>query len=347
MKLRSLDDKDAKILSLLDMQADRSVAEVARAVGASVGSVRYRLQNLRSQGVIGDWVVFIDVYKLGFVEYVMYFSLASENQKQKDVLLSTLNELPAVSWVSEHGGEYHYAVSFCVRDVHELHEILLGISRQFGNIFFRKSVCARLSCSYFGRKYLNNGVAPRSPIVIGKSVSVVEPLTIDAMDQRILGAIARDAYRSTSELARRLAVPVSTLERRLASLQERGIIAGYVLGINGSRFGMSRYRLLISTRGISADFHDRLFELAKRAPYINLFWECLGAWDYELFVEVPTPEGVTEVMQQLYDTVGSEIQSIQLLPIFGYTKFRMYPFYENLTEEPTRSLPRQRAVNEV
>jgi DNA-binding Lrp family transcriptional regulator len=51
----------------------------------------------------------------------------------------------------------------------------------------------------------------------------------DDLDRRLLGALGADARVATTELARRLGVPRSTVQARIARLERSGVIAGYTV----------------------------------------------------------------------------------------------------------------------
>ena len=61
-----LDGTDRKILRELQLDAGRSLDEIARAVGSSKTPVWNRIRKMREGGVIGPQVVIADADKLGF-----------------------------------------------------------------------------------------------------------------------------------------------------------------------------------------------------------------------------------------------------------------------------------------
>ncbi len=321
-----LEQKEKAVLSAIQMHGNRSVAEIASLTGLRNTTVRYQLDALRRREVLSDPQPFIDVYRLGYIECVIYFSLSADNQQEKGLLLQTLAETRSVSWVCEHGGEYQYSVGICARHLSEVIVLLNQVSEQHEINFFEKSISVRLSVIYMGRKFLLDGPPEYEPFIARDTGATIE---FDEKDREVLSLLAQENGSSMSKLAKLADVPLSTFERRKRRLEDKKVILGYFARIDSTQLGMHKYKLLITAKGINPKLRQSLCEYARTARYIGLFSECVGSWDYECFIEVPSPRGVSEVVEQLYDTFGSALSSIKVLTIFGYTKYRMYPFFDN------------------
>ena len=70
---------------------------------------------------------------------------------------------------------------------------------------------------------------------------------------------------------------------------------------------------------------EMLYAFAKHHPNVLRFMETMGAWDYEMEVEVPFAEDITGIVKELHTRFGSELQGIQLLQIFRHLKYSSYP----------------------
>ena len=61
-----LDDKDRKILNLLQENSRTSYLHIANELGVSEATVRYRVKNLIDDGVINKFTVLLDSKKIGY-----------------------------------------------------------------------------------------------------------------------------------------------------------------------------------------------------------------------------------------------------------------------------------------
>ena len=75
-----MDETDRKILRELQLDAGRSLDEIARIVGSSKTPVWNRIRKMREAGVIGAQVVIVDAEKLGFEACFFVLIRTSEHE---------------------------------------------------------------------------------------------------------------------------------------------------------------------------------------------------------------------------------------------------------------------------
>lgn len=318
-----LTERDRQILTCIEHRANQPISSYRSRIGYKDHTIRHHMNNLRSRGVIVGQAPFINMYRLGYTDYTFFFSLAPEHGTQRDRFIKKLLSAEHVSWLALVGGDYQYGVSLCVKQSEDALAQLKKLSLELGNMLSDKALSLRISFCAFGKKFLAGkaGVAP--PLRYGGRGAPVE---IDEIDHRILCGLANTEYSSNRELARNLDVPFTTLERRLRNLERDGVIVGYIYRFNAAKLGNQIYKLLVYARGVDPSLSERLYKFSHSHLNVINFSECLGAWDYELGVEVEKPEDVTEVVRQLYDRFGKEISSVRMLQVFRHLRFSCYPF---------------------
>ena len=89
---------------------------------------------------------------------------------------------------------------------------------------------------------------------------------VDELDERILGVLRDDARMSNAELAAAVGVAPSTAHVRLRSLQDRGILTGFVTSVDHRRLG----------RGLQALVHVGLRPGARQASIQDFAREIRG-----------------------------------------------------------------------
>ena len=97
-----LSTKEGRILACVEMDAHKSIKEIQKQTGYREHTIRYVLNQLEQNDIIRI-LPFIDAYPLGYQDYAVYFSLASENKSMKEQLVKRLTESPQVSWLGELG----------------------------------------------------------------------------------------------------------------------------------------------------------------------------------------------------------------------------------------------------
>ena len=329
-----LTEKERQILFSAQLQANAPVPVIRKASGYREHSIRYCLQQSLETRVI-EMRCFVDLCRLGYTMYTVYFSLAPDTVASREEFLSALIESPRVTWLGELGGDFQYGVTVCVRNLGEVARFLDELSERFGQIFLEKSIAARLLLSYFGNKYFAPKAldaarrkTDRKPKTVRDSFSyrVTESVVpIDELDHKILSALTAATYRSRRELARQLAVPLSTLEYRIKRLEEQQVIVGFYYQVDPQQIGVQSFLLLAAVKGIDRGLQERFWQFCTNHPNIVLAIHCLGNWDFEMAVDVEDARDIIRVTEEVRVALGGALHSLKTLPQFAYRKVCEYP----------------------
>lgn len=102
-------------------------------------------------------------------------------------------------------------------------------------------------------------------------------MTYHDLDMRLLRALRVDARRSNRQLAADLGVAATTVGKRLADLEERGIIRGYRPDIDYRKLGLG----LVAVTRIKARGEElpRIVASLKSHPQLTHVYETTGEFD--------------------------------------------------------------------
>jgi DNA-binding Lrp family transcriptional regulator len=321
-----LTQSERRVLAHLELAADVPLTEVARTMGVRMHTLRYALERLRARGIVSKRP-FVNIYALGFSDYALFFSLAPEHQRNTTRFLKALALSDRVSWLATFGGDYHYGMSVSARSPAEVQSFLEQVSEAYPGIFYRKSLSVRTALTLFPRKYLSPGESPKRMLRFGYGASSIG---IDQKDHRILHGLEQFPDFSLRDLAKELQMPLTTLQQRVAALKSTGVIVGSLYQIDATKFGVQAFRLLIEAKSVSRSMRERLLSFCATHRCICYLVECLGAWDYEVGLEVAEGSEAVEVAQLIQHQFLGDLARVQILPLFGHTKIRNYPFVKGL-----------------
>ena len=105
---------------------------------------------------------------------------------------------------------------------------------------------------------------------------------MDQLDQSIIRELSADARMALSSIAKKERVSESTIRKRVASLEEKGVIRKYSVVLNHSKMGYDNQAFI----GVDAD-SDKYLEVGKalkQMPQIRNAWSASG--DHMFMVEV-------------------------------------------------------------
>lgn len=313
-----LTDKEARILALVELEPDMSLEVLHQQTGYAPHVIRYTLHKLQMEGVLRR-LTFIDMFSLGYEDYGLYFSVGALEKKQQTELLAELERSPYVTWLVELGGDFQYCAAVYAKHVFEFREYIHQLSEQFAQLFFHKSFSARVRLTRFNHTYLAPDIAR-----VSHSTPVRHTASIDEQDKRILQTLNDHPDWSRRQSADALRIPFSTFRERVKRLEEQDVLRGSLYMIDPSKIGMHAFQLLVYARGMSSHLNQEIARFAETHPNIVYFVECIGEWDFEVGVEVQDPQQVRELVQALYERLGTELIMIKVSSVFRCLKMKFY-----------------------
>ena len=120
---------------------------------------------------------------------------------------------------------------------------------------------------------------------------------IDSFDRAILRALQGDASITNAALADRVHLSASQVSRRRATLEARGVIAGYRARLDAGALGFGLkaiVRVNLAAHGARVD--TNFASLLERLPQVVSAWSVAGDADYVLFVHVRDLEAFADVV---------------------------------------------------
>lgn len=317
-----LSPKEKHIIAAAHLDAESSAEQIAARAGCKAHSVRYTMDKLRKLELLKHHP-FINLFSIGYFQFTIFFSLSAESHGRTEALLKHLLTAQEVSWLGRLGGDYQYGFSICGRSVADVPRFMHSVCDIFGNVFHEKTISVLVSLTHFQMKYLAKKTSEKESITLADTGVRT---TLDAVDHRILTALETEKYDSHRDLAARLAMPPSTFEYRLRRLRENRVLEGFTYLCDTSRLGISMYLLLLSLKSVNDRLKTKLFEFCKQRQEVNFLIEYIGAWDYEVGVEVEDPRDIINVTSALYSAFGMDLNTIRVFQVFDYPKVSKYPF---------------------
>lgn len=317
-----LTDVQAKVIGATQLDADLTIATLRKRLKLREHAIRYALEKARSNGIIARRH-FINLFRLGYLQHEVYFSLSSDTAGVREQLVSELIRSRRVSWMGKFGGDFHYGINVCSKHVSELLDLFEDLSERYGRVFIDKHLALRVSLTYFGHRYLAPSVKAGTPLSYRVTSDQVE---IDEVDHKILSALTTEHNSSGHNLARVVGIPQSTVDLRLRKLKANQIIVGSYYNLHYDRIGILSYLCLLSTKGMASLFKEKAVAYCEQHNEIVVLIESIGSWDFEFVINVTHAEDAMRHAEKLLDLFGRDIQWMKTIPLFSYPKVHEYPF---------------------
>ncbi len=320
-----LSESEARILNVVALRGDASVEVLATKAGISRNKARYAFERLLQQGMITRRVV-VNSFRLGFSVYGLWFSLSSSTRKSREALIEYCRSSKFIGYFGEFAGEYSYKADIYVRSLPELNQCMDNLYCRFGAPFSTRSLSATLAIYDFPLKYLAARREDSSFFKVGFEKEIFE---VNTEDLRVLRALSQIGSRSMADIARELAIPLTTLHYRIKKFQTQGIIVGFQVWTQpesmehvGHKATVHRLRLHSASNKIVS----RLLEFARKDPAVFSFTHAIGDFDIELCSLAESPREEREFTRRL-EAFGAEyIRDRSSVAIIQHFKITNVPF---------------------
>jgi Lrp/AsnC family leucine-responsive transcriptional regulator len=291
----NLDVKDRRILLELDLFARKSDAQIARRVGLSKETTKYRIDRLLSSGAIKYFHTIIDITKLGFYAFRIFLKLQGISKAQERELIRYMIKNNKVAWFATCYGNWQCCIMVAVKSPEEFMSFWHEFYESFGIFFGDRHISQITHMWHFRRDYILPPKERPSPLVFGG----YRDEKIDEKDLKILSIISRDGRASLSDIARRVGLTYKTVGARIADLEKRKIILGYRATLDLDKIGCKYYKVHFWLQRIDRKKLAAFSSLLAQSPYVFIFDEAIGGYDFEVEIEAPSDDEVVSIIDMV------------------------------------------------
>jgi len=316
-----LSKRERDILAVAYHRAALPITELAKLLGMRTHSVRRTLQRLEESGVIAK-KAFVDVYRLGYSQFELFYAIAAANRRAASAFLRTLSASKQVAWIGEYSGEFQYVFTVCCKNSQELLKFIEETTNHPEVSVVSRQMAVRARYTEFPLRNLADKVQRDIPLSFGEQGSV----RIDETDNRILSALSENAGVSSRAIGKELALSQTAVVHRIRRLEENGIIPGYTYVVDFSRIGLQAYSIILRTKSHTSRLTKKLTDFAMKSRSVSYMVESVGAYDYKLGVLLEDPSGILMLAQEITEVFAEDLASLTTLTAFDYRKVSRYPF---------------------
>ncbi len=317
-----LDIKNRRILFALDEDAFASLATLSRKTGLSKTVIRYRMMDLQQSGILRRCCVIVNTARIGlsfFKFYLKYKNVPKELEKE---MVEFFDSNKNVGLVDTCDGRYDMFIGIWARDTHELYNTYKVLFKDYGKFFEDITISLVETAFNSKRGYLiEKYTSSEVPLFGGEIVHV----SIDKLDQRILGLLSNDARMKLVDMARMLGITPTAVSYRIRQLKAKGVIQGARIVLDRSRFGYLTYKVLVKIDSFDETEVKRFIRYLTQHPNIIDIDLCMGQWNVELDVEIDNSHSFHELMLGLRTEFSTLIKNYDSLLVFAEHTYTYYP----------------------
>ena len=283
-----MDKLDNKILSELMQNARVPLTTLAKKVRTSREVVTYRVQRLKDERIIQDFVTEVDVTKLGYVGAAVF--LVIKTAREND-FKETLKKTDDISWVAQLCGVWNFGLSIFGKTNDDVHTKFIKLYQAFKSDIIDYRFTFHKRSLFFYEKYFT--------LELKRSLKIhkVMEYKINKKDKQILELLSKNARMDATEIGRNIELTTPAVIHRVKKLEKSGYIKKYSMLVDISKLSLLQYSILVTTKNISVQ--EKFVHYLSEHPSVSFIAEYVGNPFLEFGIVVKNPYELRKVLQQI------------------------------------------------
>jgi len=311
-----LDKKDLQILNILDWNSRMPITQMAKKVKLNKDVVRYRIKNLEEKGIISGYYTLVNISKLGYLTFRLYFDLKDNSSEVEKKIINYLDNDFDSGIIFSRDGEYQLGVITWEKSVYDFESKLKKFKQKFGDYLDKIDFTIFTEFNHYSLNDFNKNFSREI------SIKKEEVIFVKEDDLKILMQLSKNSRISSVELGEKLKIPQTTIIHKVKEFEKKKIVLAYRTKIDFSKLDYENYFLEIYTHNGK--------EINKFEKYISNHVNCtysvkgiFGA-DIEIECEFKSKTELTNFIKELKEKFKS-ISKIKYCSTLKYYKINYFP----------------------
>lgn len=280
-----IDKIDKRILFELDKNARIADTTLAKLVGKSKVSVRYRIDKLQKQGVIRGFTIWIDPTKLGFTSAKLYLNLANKPE-EKEEFIDFVTKDRRLIWLGIAEGAWNAGLTFFVPSNEEFFDLKNEIFSKFKSLILDSQTGILIDVNSCNKTFLYDTQASWTTFF-----DKLDDYQLEEIEKCILRELFDNGRINVVDIARKHHSTIDIVRSRMKKLEEKKVIIRYLARIDYNKLGYEFFKTFLYFRNLTKSDENRLREYCRMQPKIIHLIRQISPWDIELEIIC---EGFTE-----------------------------------------------------
>jgi len=321
-----LDMYDRSLLYHLDINSRYTLRNLSKKIRLSKNTVNYRIKNLRKNGIIRQFYTIINVKKLGYSYFKVYFKLQNTTEKIERELIDYFNNQIPSLWVNTWDGRYDLMAGILAENIDGFYQILNETVNRFRPYLQSYDIFIVIYAPHFKKDYLL-GKRSQEGLMIEEFGGSPQITKIDEIDINLLRTISTNARIQIVDLANKINSTIDVVRYRLRKLLDKGIIQGFRILVDYHNLGYQLYKVLITTQNLNEDIEKRIVGYCALQPNIvDIIIKGIGSWNIELQIDARDNQEFHKIFRDFKNQFNEVIKDHETLLMIKEHKLNYFPF---------------------
>ena len=285
-----MDKIDSRLLGELIKNSRIAITTLAKRLKTSREVATYRLNKLKREGILLDYVTEIDTIKLGFLSAALFINIKANKEREFSEFIKKSN---FASWSGEFSGVWRFGLDIYGKTNEEIHDNFQMIYHKFKDDIIDHRLTLYKNKLFFHEKYLNEKTSSQLSGTFKK-------FKIDEKDKLILQKLSTNSRLDSVELSSIVNLTTPAVIQRIRNLEKRGLIKKYSAFIDVTKLGLFQYSVFITNKNI--DDKNKLLGYLSAHSKVPFIAEYIGDPFLEFGVVVKDPYELRKVLQEIEES---------------------------------------------
>ena len=271
-----LDKISRRILFELDKNARIADTALAKIVGRSPESVRYRIQRLQEESIITGFTVWIDPTKIGYSSAKIYLTLANKPELKREFVKYVTKD-KRLFWLGIAEGSWNAGLTYFVKSPREFFDLKNALFSKFKDLILESRTGTLVNVNTCDKTFFS-----QTDTAWKTAFENSELYELEEIEKRILKELFQNARINVVDIARKHKTTVDIVRARMKRLEQRRIIFRYAAKIDFGKLGYEFYKTFLYFKNLTKTDEARLMEYTRKQPRIVHLVKQISPWDIEL-----------------------------------------------------------------
>ncbi|NQU97946.1 Lrp/AsnC family transcriptional regulator [Candidatus Woesearchaeota archaeon] len=300
-----LDKIDKKILYELDKYSRIPDTKLAKIVGRSKESVRYRIKQLQEKGIIKGFSIWIDPTKFGHQTAKIYLNLANIPDQKKD-FIKYVNNDKRLLWLGIAEGAWNAGLTYFVKDTREFFDIKNDLFSKFRDLILESHTAILVSLNKLDKTFFYETEKHWKTMA-----DKLENTKLEEIEKKILIELSKNSRINIVDIARKHKTTVDIVKNRMRRLEENKIIFRYTAIINHNKLGHEFFKTFLYFKNLNKEDEERLMEYTRKIPEMVHLVKQISPWDVELEIMCENYLDYNKIIANLTKEFSNIIQKVE------------------------------------
>lgn len=315
---------DNKIMCALDDNCRKPISQIAHDLRIGRNVIAYRIKNLEAQGIISNYICSLNLGKLGYKTYKIYFKIKSSVKDLEKEFSDFLIKNSSVIHCLKTEGSFDYSAAIAVKKILELDNFLTEIKNKFGEIIIDYSVSIVVYTKIFKLNKLLLDQKEKATKFDNYS-SEEEILRIDEKDKKIIKLLSQNSNLSILDIAEKTNLTVDIAKYRIKKLSGN-IINSYRAVFNLNKLGYYHYVLMLKMRQANKKDEEKLVDWCIKRKNVLYCTKRIGQFDFEINIAITDIQNLNLFIDNFKENFSDLINSYELIINSKPLKLNYVPF---------------------